>query len=71
MTFSEPMANPVGDTDPEDVTNPANYQLVATGPDHDLDTTACDIVVGDDVAVVAESVSFDAASFTATVELHA
>ena len=50
------------------MTNPANYQLIATGPDRDLDTTACDVVVGDDVAIAAESVSFDAASSTATVD---
>ena len=41
MTFDEAMQNPPGDVDPDDVTNPANYLLVAPGrrlrlPDHRL-----------------------------------
>ena len=57
--FSELMADPPGDSDAEDVTNPANYQLVASGPDNDLTTMGCNAVLGDDVLVSPDVVTFD------------
>src|SRR5690606_15175302 len=38
VTFDEAMADPPGDDDPEDVTNPVNYRLLAAGPNRDLET---------------------------------
>ncbi|MCH9651513.1 MAG: FG-GAP-like repeat-containing protein [Deltaproteobacteria bacterium] len=65
--FSEAMADPVGHDAPEDVTNPANYQLVASGPDNDFSTLACDALSGDDLLATVEGVSFDARNLEATV----
>ena len=41
VTFSEEVADPAGDTDPDDVTNPANYLLVEAGSDGVFDTLDC------------------------------
>jgi hypothetical protein len=41
VTFSEPMSDPVGDTEAGDVTNPSNYLLVADGPDNTIQTLDC------------------------------
>jgi hypothetical protein len=67
VAFTEPMANPLGDSDPEDVTNPANYQVIASGPDHDLGTVGCDALAGDDVLVPVALVTFDEIARQATV----
>jgi len=67
VTFSEEMADPPGDIDLEDVTNPSNYQLIATGPDNDLGTLACDALTGDDVLIPVANVTFDDIARQATV----
>ena len=67
VTFSEAMFNPAGNGHPNDVTNPANYQLIGSGPDLDLSTESCGGAVGDDVAVGIDSVSYDAQTLTALV----
>ncbi len=67
VSFTEPMADPLGDSDPEDVTNPGNYQLIATGPDNDMGTMACGALAGDDVLVPVTGVTFDEVSLQATV----
>ncbi len=41
VTFSESVFNPPGDSDADDVTNPANYMVIAAGPDGDFATTVC------------------------------
>jgi hypothetical protein len=69
VTFSESVQDPPGDTDPDDVTNPANYLVIATGPDADFDTTACGTVFGDDLPVPVLAVSYDDGSTTATLDL--
>jgi uncharacterized repeat protein (TIGR01451 family) len=51
VTFSEAMADPPGDGDANDVTNPANYLLLSAGNDEDLATTGCGTVFGDDASV--------------------
>ncbi len=66
-TFSEAMKNPPGDSDPHDVTNPANYQLVTPGADLAFDTNLCGVPAGDDVAVAPLGVTYDGGSFTADV----
>lgn len=65
--FSEEMRNPAGDSDPDDVTNPANYLLVGAGPDFTYDTTACGAPAGDDVATPVAAVAYDSGSSTATL----
>lgn len=69
LTFSEPLFDPEGDTDPDDVTNPANYLLVAAGPDRDLSTEVCGAPQGDDVAITIDSVTFDEGTLTAALSL--
>lgn len=67
VSFTEPMADPAEDSEPEDVTNPANYQLIATGPDKDLGTMACDALEGDDVLVPLTGITYDDVALQATV----
>ncbi len=69
--FSEPMADPPGDSGAADVTNPANYLVVAAGPDFDFATTGCGGAAGDDVAVSISSVTYDTGTDTATLSLAA
>ncbi len=65
VTFSEPVADPVGNSDPDDVTNPANYQLIRPGPDGVFQTVSCIAVGGDDVKTLPTAVDYLAASRTA------
>ncbi|MEM1180733.1 MAG: cadherin-like domain-containing protein, partial [Acidobacteriota bacterium] len=69
VTFSEAMANPAGDTAPEDITNPANFQLVGSGPDGDFTTLGCDALADDDVLLTPTGVTYDGLSFEATAAL--
>ncbi len=71
VTFNEPVRDPPGDTDPDDVTNPANYLIVGAGPDFELDTTVCGGVLGDDVEAMITGVGYDAGTYTATIQLDA
>ncbi|RME88037.1 MAG: hypothetical protein D6770_07895, partial [Anaerolineae bacterium] len=41
VTFNENVNDPVGNTDPDDVTNPANYILVEAGANGLFDTASC------------------------------
>ena len=68
VTFDQAVADPEGDTDPNDVTNPANYRLFAAGPDRDLASTACAAPVGDDVELAIGDVTWDEPSRTAEVD---
>jgi hypothetical protein len=67
VTFNEPLFDPAGDSDPEDVTNPGNYQLVEAGPNGAFTTPDCRALIGDDVGVPIAGVTFDSGSATATV----
>ncbi len=69
LTFDEAMQNPPGDGGADDVTNPANYLVVAPGPDFDFATTACGGAAGDDVALTVTGVSYDGGTDTATLVL--
>ncbi|MCB9461180.1 MAG: CSLREA domain-containing protein [Anaerolineaceae bacterium] len=52
LLFGTPMYDPSGDTQSDDVTNPANYLLTMPGPDNTFQTTSCaGGVQGDDVEV--------------------
>lgn len=68
-TFSEEVFDPPGDTDPNDVTNPANYLLVAAGPNFAYDTFACGGAGGDDVEVPIVGVTYQALTDTASLDL--
>ncbi len=68
--FSEQVADPPGDTDPDDVTNPANYLLLASGGDGLFATTDCAGGVDpSDLQVPVDQVFFDEPSTTAFVLL--
>lgn len=52
ITFNEDAANPLGDDQPNDVTNPENYLLVQSGSNGDFDTTSCEIgLTSDDILI--------------------
>ncbi|MBI5822734.1 MAG: sortase [Chloroflexi bacterium] len=58
VEFSQDVYNPAGDTDPKDVTNPANYQLVRT-PDGVFSTVSCEGgVISPDVSISVDSVTY-------------
>jgi hypothetical protein len=60
VTFTEPMADPAGDTDPGDVTNPANWRLVEGGANGSFETLSCaGGVGGDDVALSPDLFAYD------------
>ena len=70
LTFSEPLNDPPGDDDADDVTNPDNYRLVAAGPNRDLETLVCaPPPLGDDVSITIDAVAYDAETDTATLSL--
>ncbi|MEZ5312236.1 MAG: beta-propeller fold lactonase family protein [Thermoanaerobaculia bacterium] len=62
VTFSEPVADPPGNGGADDVTNPANYQLLTPGPDGTFQTTDCTALLGDDTVLLPSSVLYFAAS---------
>ncbi len=70
ITFDEEVQDPVGDSDPMDVTNPNNYLLFADGDDGNLDTTLCGVAQGDDIVINIESVTYDNSSHTVTVAVN-
>lgn len=75
ITFSEPVNDPSGSNQTDDVTNPANYLLVEAGINASFDTLACGALLGaggvkpDDTQVDVQSVTYDPVTFTATVDL--
>ena len=69
VRFDEPMLDPVGDADPDDVTYVGNYQLVTAGPDRTFQTETCGGVMGDDLAQAVTNVTYDSNSFEATLSL--
>ncbi len=68
-TFDEPMFES-GTADPNSVTNPANWQVVAAGKDLDLSTVDCSGVGGDDVDQALVEVTYDGGTLTAAVLLE-
>lgn len=69
LTFNEALHDPPGDVDPDDVTNPDNYALLASGADQDFDTDLCATLFGDDVPIALGAVTWDGPSRTATLTL--
>jgi len=71
ITFSESVNNPIGSTDPDDATNPANYLLVENGVNDLFDTTSCSGgLIADDTQVIVNSITYNTATYTATVTLN-
>ena len=70
VTFGKPVQDPAGDTDPDDVTNPANYRLFTDGVDGVLDSLACGAAQGDDGSIAIDAVTYDAATRTATLSVN-
>jgi hypothetical protein len=72
VVFDQAMADPAGDDDPDDVTNPANYLLLEPGPDGEFQTVDCATGADPgDVAVPTGPVTFLAEETTAAVVLTA
>jgi uncharacterized repeat protein (TIGR01451 family) len=71
ITFSEPMNDPAGDRDPDDVTNPSNYLLFAAGGNRLPETVDCaNGIDPGDVQVSVEQVLYDGLSTTAILEIN-
>ena len=71
VKFNESVYNPAGNSDPGDVTNPANYLLVSYGLDQALNTASCLAgVSGDDLPIAVNSVIYDSATFSATLNIN-
>ncbi len=71
VTFNEPVADPAGSSDPDDVTNPENFQLIRPGVDGVFQTASCVAVGGDDVKIVPNSVDYLPATRTAVAKYNA
>jgi 6-phosphogluconolactonase (cycloisomerase 2 family) len=69
VVFNEPMADPAGHGDPDDVTNPANYQLIGAGTNGIIQTADCTALGGDDTVRLPVAVSYNAGSLTAVADL--
>lgn len=77
ITFAAGANDPVGSSDPEDVTNPDNYLLIQAGLDKVYNTGSCldvrsngGVVLGDDKQIPTGPVTYNPASFTASVEVN-
>ena len=71
VTFNSEVADPAGDGDANDVTNPANYLLVEAGANGAFDTVDCaGGVVADDLQVSTGAVIYDSGSLTSTVTVN-
>jgi LPXTG-site transpeptidase (sortase) family protein len=75
ITFNEDVSNPAGNTDPDDVTNSANYLLVILGANGAFDTPSCAAgLTGDDVQISTGPITYSngggGGPFVATVQLN-
>lgn len=72
IDFSQPMSDPMGDSDPVDVTNTANYRVLEAGADHVFSTADCTIPPGgDDRVVTISHIDYDANSNRAALHVDA
>jgi len=67
VEFSEAMFDPAGDADPNDVTNPANYRLLAAGPNGNFSTAICGVPAADDVPVPFATAAYSAGTLETTL----
>ncbi len=70
IDFSEPMQNPLGDNNANDVTNPTNYRVITPGTDHIFQTSVCSATVGDDVTIPVNSVTYNASFYNITLSIN-
>jgi uncharacterized repeat protein (TIGR01451 family) len=70
VRFSEDLFDPAGDTDPNDVTNPASYRLLEAGPDGLFATLVCGAPLGDDRSRTVDSAIYDNGLFVTTLGLN-
>ncbi|MEM7336516.1 MAG: S8 family serine peptidase [Chloroflexota bacterium] len=70
ITFSEAMNNPSGDSEANDVTNPALYALIGAGANGVLDTAVCGTLQSDDVAVSVNSINYNDTNHKATINVN-
>ena len=71
VTFDEAVADPAGNTDTDDVTNPANYLLFEAGDNTTFETLSCaGGLLSDDTNIVIYSVSYAVGSLTATLGIN-
>lgn len=70
VTVSEPLYDPAGNTDAADVTNPANYRLVADGANNTFQTTICGAPQGDDINISIGNVSFVKNTRLITIDIN-
>jgi uncharacterized repeat protein (TIGR01451 family) len=71
ITFGKSMNDAAGDTGPDDITNPANYRLFTDGVDGVFDSPVCGAAQGDDGSIAIDSVTYDAATRTAMLNINA
>jgi len=69
--FSKPMQNPAGNTDPNDVTNSANFRLIYAGANHLRETQSCATPAGDDSLITLNSVTYEPLQRKATLTMAA
>jgi len=70
VKFNEPVYNPEGHNDPDDVTNPANYLLVKNGLNQVFDTLSCaEGLAPDDIQFSFSSVEYNSITNTSTIRL--
>ncbi len=70
VTFNEAVLDPVGNDQPNDVTNAGNYLLVADGEDGVFETAVCGTIQGDDNTILINSVSYNNETHTAAVAVN-
>ena len=71
ITFDQDIADPAGDSEGNDVTNPSNYLLYEDGGNNLFNTVSCSGGVdADDTQVTVNSVSYDAGTQTATLSVN-
>ncbi len=70
VVFGEELFDPVGDSDPNDVTNPANYRLIEAGKNGNFATSVCAAVLGDDEAITIDSVTYNSGTSVAALGIH-
>ncbi|MCP3957496.1 MAG: DUF11 domain-containing protein [bacterium] len=71
VTFSEPVRDPAGDSDPDDVTNPENYALFSQGGDGVFNTVDCAGGIDPaDTPIAVDEVFYDGALNRAMVRVN-
>jgi hypothetical protein len=70
VTFSGPVMDLAGNSDPDDVTNPENYRLFNAGTNETFQTSVCGPPQGDDASLAINSVAYNDATNTAAINVN-